>query len=120
MNLPQSAWEFLFTSSCMVSETIELHKFVLLQKVRGCVHEVIQRVNTNTKIAIQPGGVCFSDIAGIGICLFSGAAKPTPRSQQQNKNADLNDNANHGSPPASTPYNRASHPQRSEFSGERT
>jgi len=65
-------------------------------------------MDINLEIAIQPGGIRFTDVAGIGIrILFSGATKPTPRKYQQNENADLNDNANHGSPPSWNPYNRA-------------
>src|SRR6266436_10199814 len=57
-------------------------------------------MDINTEIAVQPGGIRFAGIAGIGIrILFSGATKPTPRKYQQHENADLNDNANHGSPP---------------------
>src|SRR6267154_3124617 len=57
-------------------------------------------MDINTEIAVQPGGIRFTGIAGIGIrILFSGATEPTPRKYQQHENSYLNDNANHGSPP---------------------
>jgi hypothetical protein len=64
----------------VVSEAIELHKFLLLQKAGGCVYEVLEGMDINTEIAAQSSVIRFTDIAGIGICiLFSGATKPTRR-----------------------------------------
>jgi hypothetical protein len=58
----------------VVSETIELHKFVFLQNACGCVHEVVYRMDINAEIAVQPGGIRLTDIAGIGVrILFTGA-----------------------------------------------
>jgi hypothetical protein len=73
-------------------------------------------MDINTEIAVEPNGIRFTDIAEIGIrILFSGTTKLTPRKYQQHENADLKDNADHGSPPnGMNPYNRA-HPLRSKL-----
>jgi hypothetical protein len=57
-------------------------------------------MDINIEIAVEPSGIRFTDVAGIGIrILFGGATKPTRRKYQQHENPDLKDNANHGSPP---------------------
>jgi hypothetical protein len=70
-------------------------------------------MDINTKITGQPVGICLTDIAAIGIRIpFSGATQPAQRKRRQHQNVDLNDSANHGSPPSRmNSYNRAN-PQR--------
>jgi hypothetical protein len=82
----------------MVSETIELDKFLFLQNAYDCVHEAMQLMDIDAEIPIQSGGIRFTDPAGTGVRRLNSASPSSPRKGQETQNADL-DNANHGSPP---------------------